>query len=74
VTLASVREEQLLRRLQADRADGGGATFSWRRAFSRLLTEKAPDVEAIGGVTMGRIPSRRRVDVSFIQGRPLPAF
>jgi orotate phosphoribosyltransferase len=43
--------------------------------FGRLLVEKAPDVEAIGGVTMGADPLASAVStLSFIQGRPLPAF
>jgi orotate phosphoribosyltransferase len=43
--------------------------------FSRLLVEKAPDVEAIGGVTMGADPLASAVStLSFVQGRPLPAF
>ncbi len=43
--------------------------------FGRLLVDKAPDVEAIGGVTMGADPLASAVStLSFIQGRPLPAF
>src|SRR5690348_10963066 len=43
--------------------------------FGRLLVEKAPDVEAIGGVTMGADPLASAVStLSFVQGRPLPAF
>jgi orotate phosphoribosyltransferase len=43
--------------------------------FGRLLTERAPDVEAIGGVTMGADPLASAVStLSFISGRPLPAF
>jgi orotate phosphoribosyltransferase len=43
--------------------------------FGRLLAEKAPDVEAIGGVTMGADPLASAVStLSFISGRPLPAF
>jgi orotate phosphoribosyltransferase len=43
--------------------------------FGRLLAEKAPEVEAIGGVTMGADPLASAVStLSFIAGRPLPAF
>jgi orotate phosphoribosyltransferase len=43
--------------------------------FGRLLADKAPDVEAIGGVTMGADPLASAVStLSFIAGRPLPAF
>jgi len=43
--------------------------------LGRLLVEKAPDVEAIGGVTMGADPLASAVStLSFIAGRPLPAF
>jgi orotate phosphoribosyltransferase len=43
--------------------------------FGRLLVDKLPDVEAIGGVTMGADPLASAVStLSFIQGRPLPAF
>jgi orotate phosphoribosyltransferase len=43
--------------------------------FGRLLTEHAPDVEAIGGVTMGADPLASAVStLSFLAGRPLPAF
>ncbi|HVZ72554.1 MAG TPA: orotate phosphoribosyltransferase [Polyangia bacterium] len=43
--------------------------------LGRLLATKAPDVEAIGGVTMGADPLASAVStVSFIAGRPLPAF
>jgi orotate phosphoribosyltransferase len=43
--------------------------------FSRLLAEKAPEIEAIGGVTMGADPLASALStLSFIQGRPLPAF
>jgi orotate phosphoribosyltransferase len=43
--------------------------------FGRLLTERAPDVEAIGGVTMGADPLASAVStLSFVAGRPLPAF
>src|SRR5260221_134562 len=43
--------------------------------FGRLLTERAPEVEAIGGVTMGADPLASAVStLSFVAGRPLPAF
>jgi orotate phosphoribosyltransferase len=43
--------------------------------FSRLLAAKLPEVEAVGGVTMGADPLASAVStLSFIQGRPLPAF
>jgi orotate phosphoribosyltransferase len=42
---------------------------------SRLLVDKLPDVEAIGGITMGADPLASAVStLSFVQGRPLPAF
>ena len=42
---------------------------------SRLLADKLPEVEAIGGVTMGADPLASAVStLSFVQGRPLPAF
>jgi len=42
---------------------------------SRLLVDNLPDVEAIGGVTMGADPLASAVStLSFVQGRPLPAF
>jgi orotate phosphoribosyltransferase len=43
--------------------------------ISWLLMGSLPDVEAIGGVTMGADPLASAVStLSFIQGRPLPAF
>lgn len=40
-----------------------------------LLSEKAPDVKAIGGLTMGADPLASAVaTVSFLRGRPLNAF
>jgi orotate phosphoribosyltransferase len=43
--------------------------------FGRVLVEKAPEVEAIGGVTMGADPLASAVStLSYIAGRPLPAF
>ena len=43
--------------------------------FGRVLVEKAPEVEAIGGVTMGADPLASAVStLSYITGRPLPAF
>jgi orotate phosphoribosyltransferase len=43
--------------------------------FGRILVEKAPEVEAIGGVTMGADPLASAVStLSYIWGRPLPAF
>ena len=43
--------------------------------FNRVLAEQAPAVEAIGGVTMGADPLASAVStMSFIGGRPLPAF
>jgi orotate phosphoribosyltransferase len=43
--------------------------------FGRILAEQAPEVEAIGGVTMGADPLASAVStLSFIAGRPLPAF
>lgn len=43
--------------------------------FNRLLAERFPDVEAIGGLTMGADPLASAVStMSFIMGRPLRAF
>jgi len=43
--------------------------------FGRILVEKAPEVEAIGGVTMGADPLASAVStMSYLWGRPLPAF
>jgi orotate phosphoribosyltransferase len=43
--------------------------------FGRILAERAPEVEAIGGVTMGADPLASAVStLSYIAGRPLPAF
>src|SRR5437762_12019001 len=43
--------------------------------FGRLLAETLPDVEAVGGVTMGADPLASAVStLSFVAGRPLPAF
>jgi orotate phosphoribosyltransferase len=43
--------------------------------FNRLLAERAPDVEAVGGVTMGADPLASAIStLSFVMGRPLPAF
>jgi orotate phosphoribosyltransferase len=43
--------------------------------FNRLLAERAREVEAIGGLTMGADPLASAVStVSYIAGRPLAAF
>src|SRR5215467_8825503 len=43
--------------------------------FNRILVQRAPEVEAIGGVTMGADPLASAVStLSFVMGRPLPAF
>src|SRR5262249_6180974 len=43
--------------------------------FTRLLADKLPEIEAVGGVTMGADPLASAVStLSFLQGRPLPAF
>jgi len=43
--------------------------------LNRLLVQRAPEVEAIGGVTMGADPLASAVStLSFLTGRPLPAF
>ena len=43
--------------------------------FGRILAERAPAVEAIGGVTMGADPLASATStLSYIAGRPLPAF
>src|SRR5580692_500528 len=43
--------------------------------FGRILATRAPEVEAIGGVTMGADPLASAVStLSYVAGRPLPAF
>jgi len=43
--------------------------------LNRVLALQAPEVEAIGGVTMGADPLASAVStMSFLMGRPLPAF
>ena len=43
--------------------------------FGRVLADRAPEVEAVGGVTMGADPLASAVStLSYISGRPLPAF
>ena len=43
--------------------------------FGRLLATRAPEVEAIGGVSVGADPLASAVStLSFVAGRPLPAF
>ena len=43
--------------------------------FGRILATRAPDVEAIGGVSVGADPLASAVStLSFVAGRPLPAF
>src|SRR5215831_17392279 len=43
--------------------------------FGRILATRAPEVEAIGGVSVGADPLASSVStLSFISGRPLPAF
>ena len=43
--------------------------------FGRLLATRAPEVEAIGGVSVGADPLASSVStLSFVAGRPLPAF
>ena len=43
--------------------------------FGRLIAEKAPEVQAVGGLTMGADPLASAVStMSFLAGRPLPAF
>ena len=43
--------------------------------FTRLLADELPEIEAIGGVTMGADPLASAVStLSYIAGRPLPAF
>jgi orotate phosphoribosyltransferase len=43
--------------------------------FGRILADKAPQVEAVGGLTMGADPLASAVStMSFLAGRPLPAF
>ena len=49
--------------------------FLFASCITRLLADELPDVEAIGGVTMGADPLASAVStLSFVQGRPLPAF
>ncbi|MGA7742273.1 MAG: orotate phosphoribosyltransferase [Polyangia bacterium] len=43
--------------------------------FNRLIAENAPEVEAVGGLTMGADPLASAVaTVSYLGGRPLDAF
>src|SRR3954453_11198672 len=43
--------------------------------FSRLIGQHAPDVEAVGGLTMGADPLASAVaTMSYLAGRPLHAF
>jgi orotate phosphoribosyltransferase len=43
--------------------------------LNRLLAERAPEVEAIGGVSVGADPLASATSaLSFVAGRPLPAF
>jgi orotate phosphoribosyltransferase len=43
--------------------------------FNRVLAEQAPEVEAVGGLTMGADPLASAVStMSYLAGRPLPAF
>jgi orotate phosphoribosyltransferase len=43
--------------------------------FNRLLALRAPEVEAIGGVSVGADPLASATSaLSFVAGRPLPAF
>jgi orotate phosphoribosyltransferase len=43
--------------------------------FGRLITERAPEVEAVGGVTMGADPLASAVStISYLGQRPLDAF
>jgi orotate phosphoribosyltransferase len=43
--------------------------------FCRLIAERAPDVEAVGGLTMGADPlASATATMSYLAGRPLHAF
>jgi orotate phosphoribosyltransferase len=43
--------------------------------FGRILATRAPEVEAIGGVSVGADPLASAAStLSFVAGRPLPAF
>jgi orotate phosphoribosyltransferase len=43
--------------------------------FGRILATRAPEIEAIGGVSVGADPLASSVStLSFVAGRPLPAF
>jgi orotate phosphoribosyltransferase len=43
--------------------------------FGRLIAERAPEVEAVGGLTMGADPLASAVStMSYLAGRPLQAF
>ena len=43
--------------------------------FGQILATRAPEVEAIGGVSVGADPLASAVStLSFVAGRPLPAF
>ena len=43
--------------------------------FGRILAEQAPDIEAVGGLTMGADPLSSAIStMSYLAGRPVPAF
>jgi orotate phosphoribosyltransferase len=74
VTLASGRKSNFyIDCKQAVLGAEGHFLVGW--LFGRLLAEHAPDVEAVGGLTMGADPLSSAVStMSYLSGRPLHAF
>jgi orotate phosphoribosyltransferase len=74
VTLASGRKSNFyIDCKQAVLTAEGHFLVGW--LMNRLLAERAPEVEAIGGLTMGADPLSSAVaTMSYLAGRPLQAF
>ena len=74
VTLASGRKSNFyIDCKQAVLTAEGHFLVGW--LINRLLAERAPEVEAVGGLTMGADPLASAVStMSYLAGRPLQAF
>jgi orotate phosphoribosyltransferase len=74
VTLASGRKSNFyIDCKQAVLGAEGHFLVGW--LLNRLLADRAPEVEAVGGLTMGADPLASAVStMSFVMGRPLAAF
>jgi orotate phosphoribosyltransferase len=74
VTLASGRKSNFyIDCKQAVLTAEGHFLVGW--LLNRLLAERAPEVEAIGGLTMGADPlASAAATMSYLAGRPLQAF